>query len=197
MIPVVRDPALPGTFFDSRDSLERAAEHRAAPGGRRVSEAKHGGYESSHAPIGHAIEIELHLVPEPASVSKARQSLDELYTLVPPQTLDDLRLLVSELVTNSVVHAGLGPEDPITLRVSILGRVVLIEVTDHGPGFDPAPTDHTHPTHQPDRNGAGSASGTGGHGLYLVNAISDRWDSDHKDGVSRVWVEVNLEPAAG
>ena len=46
--------------------------------------------------------IDLKLRPTPSAVPDARKALDALDDHVSAQTLDDLRLLVSELVTNSV-----------------------------------------------------------------------------------------------
>ncbi len=62
-------------------------------------------------------QIDLKLAPNSDAVSVARHSLDEFKDLLPPEKLEDLRLVVSELVTNSVRHAGLLPDDQILLRV--------------------------------------------------------------------------------
>lgn len=94
--------------------------------------------------------------------------------------MDDLRLLVSELVTNSVLHTGLDPADLITLKICSGAGAVRVEVADHGPGFDPAPP------YEPGSNGYG------GRGLYLIDAISERWDVDRSGSFNRVWVEVGL-----
>ena len=48
------------------------------------------------------------------------------------------RLLLTELVTNSVLHAGLGPAQRIDLGLSILTDLVGIEVGDGGRGCSPA-----------------------------------------------------------
>lgn len=56
----------------------------------------------------------------PSSVeapSTARQSLGELKGLVGEEKLEDLRLMVTEAVTNSVRHASLGFEDEIQLEI--------------------------------------------------------------------------------
>jgi hypothetical protein len=56
-----------------------------------------------------------------------------------------------------------------------------VEVSDRGPGFAPAP-------HRP------SPVDAGGRGLFLVDALADRWGS--ADGGTRVWFEVD-RPAPG
>lgn len=53
--------------------------------------------------------------------------------------VDDLKIAVSEMCTNAVVHTGNGTAEkpPITIRF-IMGKGHLtIEVRDQGPGFDP------------------------------------------------------------
>jgi len=86
------------------------------------------------------------------------------------------RLLASEIVTNSVVHGGSGEDDWIGLDVALSPGGVRVEVTDHGAGFAAAPA-------RPDPDD------TGGRGLYLVDALADRWGS--ADGGTRVWFEVD------
>ena len=48
--------------------------------------------------------------------------------------METLRLLVTELVTNSVRHTA---ADSVTLKVAVGKSAVLTEVADTGPGFDP------------------------------------------------------------
>ena len=74
-----------------------------------------------------------------------------------------MRLLVSELVTNSVVHAGLSPDEAITLTVTIRGGLVRGEVRDQGSGFGPP----EEPAPKPDL--------AGGWGLYILDRVADRW----------------------
>ena len=52
--------------------------------------------------------------------------------------LERCQLVTTELLTNSVRHAGLGPDQQIDLEVQVLPGVLRIEVTDPGPGFDHA-----------------------------------------------------------
>src|SRR3712207_7933971 len=42
-------------------------------------------------------------------VTDARHALDRLADLLPPEKLEYVRLVVSELVTNSILHTGLSP----------------------------------------------------------------------------------------
>ena len=120
--------------------------------------------------------IDLKLRPTPGAVPDARRALEALDDEVSPQTLEDLRLLVSELVTNSVRHAGLREAQTIELKVKLLPETVRVEVNDQGSGFEPTP-----------RGARGDDQS--GWGLYLVSRISDRWGVS-SDGVTRVWFEL-------
>ena len=64
----------------------------------------------------------------------------------------NLRPLITELVGNSVRHAGLSSADKIILDVRIRPDQIRVQVTDRGPGF-------TRPTFDK------PPSGTGGRGL--------------------------------
>jgi anti-sigma regulatory factor (Ser/Thr protein kinase) len=122
------------------------------------------------------MSIELRLAPGPRAPSEARRSLDGLQE-VDPDLLGQLRLLVSELVTNSVRHARLRQQEDIRLRVDPAPDVVRVEVVDEGKGFMPAD-----PAPEPDR--------AFGWGLYLVDRVADRWGVV-VDGQTLVWFEID------
>ena len=49
----------------------------------------------------------------------------------------DLRLVASEAVANAIVAQGsILAADPILVRCELTGDRIVVEVTDHGPGFD-------------------------------------------------------------
>jgi anti-sigma regulatory factor (Ser/Thr protein kinase) len=96
---------------------------------------------------------------------------------LPPSMLQDLRLLTSELVANSVRHAGLAPGDPIDVAVELAPAGVRLEFCDHGPGFA-ARAPATPP-----------ATALGGRGLYLVDLLADRWGVCARRGAC-VWLEL-------
>jgi anti-sigma regulatory factor (Ser/Thr protein kinase) len=110
---------------------------------------------------------------------KARSALCALSGNIHPEVADDVRLLVSELVTNSLRHTG---SSEIELRVSGSDAVIHVDVVDHGGGFD------TPPAPEP-----GQASGWG---LFMVDRLADRWgvETDH---ATRVWFEFCREHAGG
>ena len=123
-------------------------------------------------------EINLRLVPEPEVVTDARHALDQLADLLPPEKLENVRLVVSELVANSVRHAGLSRSDQILLSVMVSGRSVCGRVCDPGPGFEkpsePRP----------------STDLSGGWGLPIVERVSDRWGVE-RNACTCVWFEID------
>src|SRR5215218_6668067 len=78
----------------------------------------------------------MRLTPNPEAALAARRCLDRLGTVLPSEKLEDVRLMVSELVTNSVRHAGLSPDEQISLTVAISDGSVRGRVCDPGPGFE-------------------------------------------------------------
>jgi anti-sigma regulatory factor (Ser/Thr protein kinase) len=109
----------------------------------------------------------------------ARRAVAGLGDDVADEVLEDARLIVTELVTNSVLH---GPPEPIELHLLVEDGVLRIEVTDAGPGFDP-------PAAGP------SVPSSGGCGLLVVDALTERWGI-HGGARSMTWAEVNARPAA-
>src|SRR3712207_9407640 len=81
-------------------------------------------------------EIDVRLTPDPEVVATARHTLDRLADLLPPEKLEDVRLVVSELVTNSILHAGLSPDDQISLTVTVSAGSVHGRVCDPGSGLE-------------------------------------------------------------
>jgi len=107
----------------------------------------------------------------------ARRAVRRLSDRLPRPRLEGLQLLVSELVTNSVRHAGMGPDGRIRVRVQIDRDTIRLEVTDGGPGFVP-------PKLEP------SVYSESGWGLYLVDQISDRWGVRSRP-TTCVWLELD------
>ena len=125
-------------------------------------------------------EIDLRLAPKPEVITTARHTLDRLADHLPPERLEDVRLVVSELVTNSVLHAGLSPEDQISLKVTVSDRAVRGSVCDPGRGF-----------RIPSKLGP-RRDMSGGWGLPIVETISDRWGVERNSHVC-VWFEIDRE----
>ncbi len=126
------------------------------------------------------LERELPVAPEAAS--EARHALDGLSGELPDGRMRDVRLLVSELVTNAVRHADLAAGDFIGLVIELAEQKLRVEVHDPGGGFVPST-----PSPDPAR--------PSGWGLYLVAELADRWGVD-SDERTLVWFELDRRAAA-
>ena len=113
----------------------------------------------------------------PGAAAGARAALKRLQDDVPPAVLDDLRLLVSELVTNSYRHARAATPATATLAVDVDRGRVHVDVADHGAGFEPT---------LPKKSPPDRASGWG---LTIVDRVADRWGVTRDDG-THVWFEL-------
>jgi anti-sigma regulatory factor (Ser/Thr protein kinase) len=125
-------------------------------------------------------KIDMRLAPEPEDVTTARHALDQLANLLPSEKLEDVRLVVSELVTNSILHAGLSPEDQISLKVTVSDGAVCGSVCDPGRGF-----------RIPSKLGP-RPDMSGGWGLPIVETITNRWGVKRNSHVC-VWFEIDGE----
>jgi anti-sigma regulatory factor (Ser/Thr protein kinase) len=127
-------------------------------------------------------QMSFELAGGPYAVTASRLALAGLEDRLDQNVLFDIRLLVSELVTNCVKHAAVGPEDSIVLTVDIQNHTVKVSVADEGPGFEP-----------PDAPLSESAAEAGsGWGLFLVDQLSDGWGVERKGGAI-VWFELQRE----
>jgi anti-sigma regulatory factor (Ser/Thr protein kinase) len=92
----------------------------------------------------------------------------------------DAELLVSELVTNCVLHADPPAGDPISFVLGVEAERLRVEVSDGGKGFSPTSTSHD------------GVSGSGW-GLRLVDQLADDWGVDRgPKGGTTVWFEMRL-----
>lgn len=126
-----------------------------------------------------SVELHLRLPRHDSAASIARGALlHRLADILGKKRADDLALVVSELVTNAVVH-GRGA---ITLRIRVGADRLYGEVIDEGGGFERevrerGPNDLT------------------GRGLLIVDALSSRWGIH--EGTTHVWFEFASDaPAA-
>jgi anti-sigma regulatory factor (Ser/Thr protein kinase) len=127
-------------------------------------------------------QMSFELAGGPYAVTASRLALAGLEDRLDQNVLFDIRLLVSELVTNCVKHARTGPEESIVLAVDIGDTRVRVTVSDDGPGFEP-------PSTPPTEEAAESGSGWG---LFLVDQLADEWGVERAGGAS-VWFELNRE----
>jgi serine/threonine-protein kinase RsbW len=94
--------------------------------------------------------------------------------------LEDVRLLLTEMITNSLRHGDVLPDDKIRVKAELNDGTVRIEV--HDPGRDGPPEART-----PGARG-------GGYGLFLVDRLTNQWGVDRRDGTT-VWAELSAGPA--
>jgi hypothetical protein len=112
------------------------------------------------------------------SPGRARRIIDLALEGEDPELVDRARLVVSELVTNAVVHA----RTPVEVRIVQLRPGWRIEVTDSS--LDPVRT----------RRPATQARS--GRGLEIVERVSDAWGAEFDGAHKVVWAEIGLSPEA-
>jgi anti-sigma regulatory factor (Ser/Thr protein kinase) len=106
------------------------------------------------------------LTRTPASISVARQLVHSHTTALGSDQRDDAALMVSELLTNALVH-GIGE---ISLGIDADGDTVRVEVSDEGSvRVEPSPTPGAH----------------GGWGLRIIDELADEWGV--LAGSTKVW----------
>lgn len=92
---------------------------------------------------------------------------------VPQDAVDTVLLVVSELVTNALVHT----EGPVRLDLTLVNRRLRVAVADASPRTPVKPTSI-------------GWEATGGRGILLVEAMSAVWGSVPVSGGKQVWSEV-------
>lgn len=123
----------------------------------------------------------MQLLPIPEAVSQARRAVQSvLSTWVDGgPAADAIVLLISEVVTNAVVHGGPhGEGDRVTLSVERRHDRVRVEVTDCHPNV-------------PER-GSAEPESPSGRGLLLVEALSSAWGVTPGRPGKTVWFEVSI-----
>lgn len=128
--------------------------------------------------------VELELAQEPTAPGRARAELRELLRgRLSDSDAAAAVLLVSELVTNAVIHARETEGQPIGLHNTVYADRLRVEVSDGGPGFEIEQL--------PPRPHA-----TGGHGLLVVDGLASRWGTNRfRDGGRErfsVWFELDV-----
>jgi anti-sigma regulatory factor (Ser/Thr protein kinase) len=94
----------------------------------------------------------------------------------------DAALVVSELVTNSVLHSDAANESPIEVGVEFNDRELRVEVCDDGGAQ----------VEQPLQAGP-STTGAGGMGLAIVGTLADAWGVE-RNGQTCVWACFERSP---
>lgn len=136
--------------------------------------------------------VDTQLPSNTGTARQARQCVADLGNSLSKNEAQDISLLVSELVTNSVLHAGLSSEDLIGLKIYLSMTLVRTEVRNSGSGFElgegsligGGPLDNVPQLTQ-----------TSGWGLQLVARIADRWgvEPEAAEQMTLVWFEFDRD----
>ncbi len=125
------------------------------------------------------LRLKVSLPPDFTAPSLAREAAVQLAPAVPGETLDDVRLVVSELVTNAVQHADLRREETIGLDLDVGPEHVEVIVR--------------YPEHREfERTLSLEPDELSGWGLFLVDRIADRWSVVATQGFTEAWCELDL-----
>jgi anti-sigma regulatory factor (Ser/Thr protein kinase) len=101
---------------------------------------------------------------------------------VPAPVVDDALIVVSELVTNAVRHAG-DESDTLELELARSGDHLRVALSD-GSTASPSPRSASHVAED-------------GRGMAILAALSDRWGIEPHNGGKQVWWEVDLSAREG
>jgi two-component sensor histidine kinase len=119
----------------------------------------------------------LRLGCDPSVVAEARRAVGRLEPALPARVADSARLVVSELVTNSIVHGVARGDGWIEVVIERRPRCVRIEVVDPASGGGRPVLRPVDPT------------STSGWGLQLVDRLATVWGVETGMG-TRVWCEI-------
>ncbi|EIV93493.1 SpoIIE family protein phosphatase [Frankia sp. QA3] len=127
--------------------------------------------------------LELALPAVSASAGQARMAMRDVMLDYGITAVDDATLLVSEVVTNAVLHA----RSDLVLRASLEPGRLRISVEDREGGHLP----------RPGAAAANKPDPESGWGLLLVEALSLAWGVETTPGGKRVWFDVEIPDVPG
>lgn len=95
------------------------------------------------------------------------------------ELVEDARMIVSELVGNSIRHADPLPADDIVVSWSIVEDYLVLSVSDGGSQTSP-------------HSVSASMSAVSGRGLSIVDALADWWEVEDSPDRTTVYVRIGL-----
>jgi anti-sigma regulatory factor (Ser/Thr protein kinase) len=123
-------------------------------------------------------ELSLTLSPDTSAPSMVRRAAERHFAdALSCERLAELALVVSELVTNAVVHG----HGEIVVKLRLDAEVLRGDVIDQGGGFERAMRERR-------------PHDVGGRGLMIVEALTARWGIH--EGTTHVWFELPVAGAA-
>jgi len=120
--------------------------------------------------------VRLRIPAKPEYVALGRLALTGLAQTraLPSDMIADLKLALTEAVSNSVRHAyGTPGEGQVDIRYELRSDAVVIEVLDDGDGFDPEEA----PSFE------GDELSEGGLGIAIIRSIADEVEIESRPGV--------------
>lgn len=126
-----------------------------------------------------SLELDLHRDPDAPAVARAAAAGLCQHVGLTDARCQTLLLLVSEIVSNAVIHSKALPGTPIRFSAAANRHRIRVNVHDGGPGFTPQRRAQT--TEQ------------GGWGLRLLDQQAHSWGVDDQQG-TLVWFELALDP---
>jgi anti-sigma regulatory factor (Ser/Thr protein kinase) len=120
-------------------------------------------------------DVRIDLIADAGAARKARDVLRTAISDLPDGFQQDASLLVSELVTNSVLHASSAPGSQIGLRIAVDEDLLRVDISDDSPTI-----------------AAKKPPGERSYGLTVVEMIATGWGAERREGVNVTWFEMRL-----
>ena len=124
------------------------------------------------------VDASLHLPADPTSARRARRFIGEFCAAaqLPADVCQTAALLVSELVTNAVVHG----RTSATIEVHRPAETLRVAVVDNNPELPPI-------GNMPD------LTAESGRGLLIVSMLAHRWGVERLGDGKAVWFELRVD----
>ena len=148
----------------------------------QVKEVKEKRTTLSHTPLHCSFPALKTLIPK--SLELARKYLEEAH--IENELLDQLDIVLSEAITNAVVHGGRGNKRAqVTLDIEVIGTQIRFIIGDEGAGFSLADVP------EPDFSG----EQLGGRGVYIMRSIMDevRYETRPAGALNLLFLDLTIE----
>jgi anti-sigma regulatory factor (Ser/Thr protein kinase) len=128
--------------------------------------------------VAGSLSATINLIGTKTSVRRARHFTQDLLGRDHP-AVDDVIIVVSELVTNSIRHSCSGRRGTVTLTINNSDNAIRVEVTDEGSA-------HSSPyiRDEPDSES--------GRGLRIVSMLAKEWGVTHRSTTLTTWCELPI-----
>ncbi len=167
---------------DRNETLSTAAQERIRSLAEILAKVvETDGDDAAAAPAvgGEALELRLWFAGVTRAPSAARASLSVLEPHLDEDRLQTLRLVITELITNSIRHSGIDEQGVVGLGIRLQDGVLRCTVSDPGAGFEKPEVVKPH------------SDRPGGFGLVILESVSSSWGVT-QDELFRVWFELSV-----